>query len=72
MKKARKFTEHRKSIECLRGKSGTMMVHRNDVNKVWDITICNRETPHSPRLVSVELYEHEAMRLYDFLGRVLQ
>ncbi len=63
--------EPRKEIECMRGKSGTLMVTRNDLTGIYKVVVSNRESKDYPRLSAVDMYPHEIARLYDFLGKVL-
>lgn len=69
MEKMRK--PKRKEIECLGGKSGTLLVEEDlEDGRLW-LYVSNRESDTNPRLARVKMTQREAMRLYDFLGKVL-
>lgn len=58
--------DNQKDIACLRGKSGWVNIRRIAPTTIFKLIIRDKEIN---RICSVDMYPHEAMKLYEFLGK---
>ena len=66
--------DRRKTIKALRGKDGSVHIVEKSLGNVIELSVVQLyKSPTGQKVAgaTVTLYRHEAMRLYEFLGKVL-